>query len=60
MKVACLGPKGTFSEEAATQYFNPVELELIMYDTIPDVVEAIGESHVDKRLSHSRTPLRER
>lgn len=50
MKVACLGPKGTFSEEAATQYFNPDELELTMYDTIPDVIEAIGESQVDKAI----------
>ncbi|MDQ0194584.1 prephenate dehydratase [Paenibacillus wynnii] len=50
MKIAYLGPKGTFSEEAATQYFNDDEVEFYMYDTIPDVIEAIGEYKVDKAI----------
>lgn len=50
MKVAYLGPKGTFSEEAATQYFNQAEVGLSMYDTIPDVIEAVGDCRVDKAI----------
>lgn len=47
MKVAYLGPEGTFSEEAATQYFNEDEVSFVMFDTIPDVIEAVGEYKVD-------------
>ncbi|OAB29919.1 prephenate dehydratase [Paenibacillus macquariensis] len=50
MKVAYLGPEGTFSEEAAIQYFNEDEVEYFMYDTIPDVIEAVGEYRVDKAI----------
>lgn len=50
MKVAYLGPNGTFSEEAAVQYFNNEHVDFEMYDTIPDVVEAVGESLVDKAI----------
>ncbi|MEK4511094.1 prephenate dehydratase [Paenibacillus sp. FSL K6-2524] len=50
MKVAYLGPEGTFSEEAAVKYFNEDEVEFYMYDTIPDVIEAVGEYRVDKAI----------
>lgn len=50
MKVAYLGPKGTFSEEAATEYFKDVEVEFYMYNTIPDVIDAVGEFQVDKAI----------
>lgn len=49
MKVAYLGPSGTFSEEAAKQYFKE-DAEFYMYDTIPDVIEAVGENRVDKAI----------
>ncbi len=50
MKVAYLGPNGTFSEEAAALYFKDYEAEYLMYDTIPDVIEAVGEQRVDKAI----------
>ncbi|GIP53615.1 prephenate dehydratase [Paenibacillus vini] len=49
MKVAYLGPKGTFSEEAAKQYFEE-DVKFYMYDTIPDVIDAVGEHGVDKAI----------
>ncbi|MGF7050709.1 prephenate dehydratase [Paenibacillus sp. DS2015] len=50
MKVAYLGPEGTFSEEAAIQYFSKHEVEYYMFDAIPDVIEAVGEYKVDKAI----------
>ncbi|GGH27262.1 prephenate dehydratase [Paenibacillus segetis] len=50
MKVAYLGPEGTFSEEAAIQYFNKDQVEFCMYDSIPDVIEAVGEFRVDTAI----------
>lgn len=51
MKVAYLGPKGTFSEEAALKYFQPNGgTELMMYDSIFDVLEAVDEREVDKGI----------
>ncbi|URN93763.1 MAG: prephenate dehydratase [Candidatus Pristimantibacillus lignocellulolyticus] len=50
MKVAYLGPNGTFSEEAAKQYFIEDEVEFFLLNTIPDVIEAVGDSTVDKAI----------
>ncbi|MBS4196939.1 prephenate dehydratase [Bacillus sp. FJAT-49870] len=50
MKVAYLGPKGTFSEEAALRYFSTSASETIMYSTIFDVLEAVDEGEVDKGI----------
>lgn len=50
MKIAYLGPKGTFSEEAAIRYFTEDGVESIMYSTIFDVLEAVGEGSVDKGI----------
>jgi len=50
MKVAYLGPNGTFSEEAAQRYFRNEDADFKMYETIPDVIEAVGEERVDKAI----------
>jgi len=50
MKIAYLGPHGTFSEEAAKQYFKTAEAAFHMFDTIPDVIEAIGVHGIDKAI----------
>lgn len=50
MKIAYLGPEGTFSEEAARQYFHEEDVEYTMFETIPDVIEAVGEFKVDKAI----------
>ncbi|MCR2821612.1 prephenate dehydratase [Lederbergia panacisoli] len=50
MKVAYLGPKGTFSEEAALRYFSNSKNEMIMYNTIFDVLEAVDEGEADKGI----------
>ncbi|GIN73890.1 prephenate dehydratase [Bacillus sp. J14TS2] len=50
MKIAYLGPKGTFSEEAAIRYFTEDGVESIMYSTIFDVLEAVDEGSVDKGI----------
>lgn len=47
IKVAYLGPKGTFSEEAAHQFFSD-QTEWIMYESIMDVLEAVNKEEVDK------------
>ncbi len=50
MKVAYLGPKGTFSEEAAYRYFSSNRVEWLKCDSIIDVLEAIKEKEVDKGI----------
>lgn len=50
LNVAYLGPKGTFSEEAALRYFPPNGVELIMYDSIFDVIESVAEGEMDKGI----------
>ncbi|MBS4219723.1 prephenate dehydratase [Bacillus sp. FJAT-49711] len=50
MKVAYLGPKGTFSEEAALRYFPNSKNEMVMYNTIFDVLEAVDEGEADKGI----------
>lgn len=48
MKVAYLGPSGTFSEEAALKFFADTRTEWHMLDSIPDVLEAVSNDEVDK------------
>lgn len=43
MKVAYLGPHGTFSEEAAHRYFKGEDVVWLMCDSVPEVLEAVGE-----------------
>jgi len=50
LKVAYLGPKGTFSEEAALRYFPNSKNEMVMYNTIFDVLEAVDEGEADKGI----------
>jgi prephenate dehydratase len=47
-KVAYLGPKGTFSEEAAHRFFEDKNTEWFMLDSILDVLEAVSNDQVDK------------
>ncbi|OPA75369.1 prephenate dehydratase [Paenibacillus selenitireducens] len=47
MRVAYLGPKGTFSEEAAHQFFSE-PTNWVMYESIMDVLEAVYKEEVDK------------
>lgn len=50
MRVAYLGPQGSFSEEAAYQYFNTENVEWYMCDTILEVLEAVAELKADKGI----------
>jgi len=50
MKIAYLGPRGTFSEEAATRFYRGRDVEFVMCDTIPDVIEAVGENRADQAI----------
>ena len=50
MKIAYLGPKGTFSEEAAMRYFAGQNIEPVMYKAIPDVLDAVEEHAVDQGI----------
>ncbi|MDF2652922.1 MAG: Prephenate dehydratase [Paenibacillus sp.] len=47
IKVAYLGPKGTFLEEAAHQFFYEQTI-WVMYESILDVLEAVHNEEVDK------------
>ncbi|WP_314586050.1 prephenate dehydratase [Paenibacillus terrigena] len=51
MKVAYLGPQGTFSEEAANRYFGGENAQFVRCDSIPEVIEAVGEHRVDKGIA---------
>lgn len=50
MKVAYLGPQGSFSEEAAFRYFTSDDIEWYKSDSIVDVLEAVGEGKADKGI----------
>jgi prephenate dehydratase len=50
MKVAYLGPQGSFSEEAAFRYFTSDDVEWHKSDSIVDVLEAVDEGKADKGI----------
>jgi prephenate dehydratase len=51
MRVAYLGPAGTFSEEAVrASGFGGTDLEGIPCDTIPEAIEAVGEGRADRAM----------
>ncbi|MBH0155337.1 prephenate dehydratase [Fictibacillus sp. 5RED26] len=50
MKVAYLGPQGSFSEEAAFRYFADQKNEWHKCDSIVDVLEAVEEGIADKGI----------
>ncbi|MDM5197460.1 prephenate dehydratase [Fictibacillus enclensis] len=47
MKVAYLGPHGTFSEEAAHRYFKDRHIDWHICDSVPEVLEAVGDGLAD-------------
>ncbi|HHW39362.1 MAG TPA: prephenate dehydratase [Bacillales bacterium] len=51
MRVAYLGPQGSFSEEAAFQYFITENVEWYMCDTILEVLEAVAELKADTGIA---------
>ncbi|PWK04945.1 prephenate dehydratase [Tumebacillus permanentifrigoris] len=48
MLVGCLGPKGTFTEEASRQYFVEEDVEWSLFPSILDTLEALVEKAVDR------------
>ncbi|MDR3270174.1 MAG: prephenate dehydratase [Peptococcaceae bacterium] len=50
MKVGYLGPKGTFSEEAASRYFAGVNAALYPFPTILDVLDEVETGAIDKGI----------
>lgn len=51
MRVAYLGPAGTFSEEAVrASGFGGSDLEVTPCDTIPEAIEAVGDGRVDRAM----------
>ncbi|MBS7287957.1 MAG: prephenate dehydratase [Candidatus Freyarchaeota archaeon] len=47
LRVAYLGPRGTFTEEATRKFFNEIDAELIPITTISGVISMIEEGHAD-------------
>jgi Prephenate dehydratase len=50
MRVGYLGPRGTFSEEAAARCFKQQDVELVAFPTIIDVLEEVQSGTVDKAV----------
>lgn len=47
MRVGYLGPKGTFSEEAATRYYRGQAADLVAFTTLYDVLDEVQEGRID-------------
>lgn len=50
MKIGYLGPRGTFSEEAASLYFEKQDVQLVAFQTILDVLEELQSGTIDKAV----------
>lgn len=50
MRVGYLGPRGTFSEEAAARCFRQQDVELAAFPTIIDVLEEVQSGTIDKAV----------
>jgi prephenate dehydratase len=50
MKVGYLGPRGTFSEEAASRCFKRQDVQLVAFPTIIDVLEEVQAGLIDKAV----------
>lgn len=50
MKIAYLGPRGTYTEEALVKVYSPDEHEFVPYPTVSDVIEAVDGNEVDKGI----------
>ncbi|RIV22851.1 prephenate dehydratase [Alicyclobacillaceae bacterium I2511] len=48
MKIGYLGPRGTFSEEAASRYFGQTDVELVPLPTLIDVLEEVQTKSINK------------
>ncbi|MBL0389473.1 prephenate dehydratase [Tumebacillus sp. ITR2] len=48
MRVGCLGPQGTFTEEAARRYFVEEDVEWSLHPSILDTLEALAAKQVDR------------
>ncbi|KEO80925.1 prephenate dehydratase [Tumebacillus flagellatus] len=48
MRVGCLGPKGTFTEEATRRYFVEEDVEWSLFPSILDTLSALAEKEVDR------------
>lgn len=47
MNIGCLGPVGTFSEEAARTLYHGSDFEFVLLPSIPEVFQALGGGMVD-------------
>lgn len=50
MKIAYLGPPGTYTEEALSKVYRPEEHELLPYQTVSDVFRAVEAGEADKGI----------
>jgi len=50
IRLAYLGPRGTFSEEALVRYLGDRQANVIPLATIPDVIKAVRDGHVDEAI----------
>lgn len=50
MKIAFLGPPGTYTEEALTKAYDPGSEEFIPYPTVVDVIRAVENGECDKGI----------
>lgn len=50
MKIAFLGPPGTYTEEALTKVYDPQKEKFIAYPTVVDVIKAVEEGECDKGI----------
>ncbi len=46
MRIGYLGPRGTFSQQAAELYANGRDVELIMYASIPELITAVKDNGI--------------
>ena len=50
LKVAYLGPKGTYSHEMTQQVYQRIPAELIPYSTMEQVLEVVENGEVDEAI----------
>ncbi|MCY9698046.1 prephenate dehydratase [Paenibacillus alginolyticus] len=48
MKISCLGPRGTFSDEAAHRYYKGSQVDYHMCGTLIEVIEAVADNQADQ------------
>jgi len=57
LKLGFLGPRGTFSEEAAVRYLTALQADLVPYPTIPEVIRAVAEGQVEEGIIPTENSL---